>query len=78
MKKIKFKFICDNCKTQLTSPNDLIVYSIENGVITDLSYRHSGSCDDRTRFNKSRPLDNPYGIQDLLDEWSKSLYNKTK
>ena len=55
---------CNLCKECLDSPFDLVVYNMDDGVISELEFRHRGACDDR-RFAYCRHVH--HGFADLLE-----------
>jgi hypothetical protein len=71
MKQIK----CDHCGKLLDSEFDLVIWNLENGEITELSFRHGNrrGCDDRN-FIYSRHIKDGYDV--LLTDWANSSFNK--
>ncbi len=63
---------CSLCGQPLDNPLDLVVYNMDDGIITELEFRHRGACDDR-RFSYSRHVQQ--GFADLVESWALSPYH---
>lgn len=73
---------CDFCHKKFNSPLDLLVWNseIDNGktVITEISWRHHGrnnGCDSKY-YLKSIHVHEKDWIEDILNQWKLSPYNK--
>ncbi len=64
---------CNLCRDLLDSPFDLVVYNLDERVITELECRHRRACDDR-RFGYCRRVQ--HGFADLVEAWRVSPYSR--